>query len=228
MSKAADKAHDLIRSAILSGRFGPGTHLKEGLLVEFCGVSRTPVREALRRLHQEGLVSFAPHRGAHVPEWTDSDVEEIFTLRAVLEGHAAEQAALRIRPESIAELESLAKDMEEIIDMHLPAFKQAVLEANHAFHEAIIDAAESPRLKQMLAHVTDPPLLRSTFDTYTDEDLARSMRHHRELIAAFRARDSARARAVMQGHVQSAFRAVMQRRAAGTAAMLTVPAQAAV
>ncbi len=227
MSKAADKAHDLIRTAIVSGRFGPGTHLKEGLLVEFCGVSRTPVREALRRLHQEGLVRFAAHRGAHVPEWTDRDLEEIFTLRAVLEGHAAEQAAVRIRSEAIAELESLATDMEEIIAMHLPAFKLAVLEANKAFHQAIIDAAESPRLKQMLAHVIDPPLLRSTFDTYTDEDLARSMRHHRQLIAAFRARDGARARAVMMGHVQSAFRTVMHRRAGG-AALIAVPARAAV
>ncbi|MFP3943509.1 MAG: GntR family transcriptional regulator [Alphaproteobacteria bacterium] len=227
MSKAADKAHDSVRTAILSGEFAPGTHLKESLLVEFCGVSRTPVREALRRLHQEGLVRFEPHRGAHVPEWTASDLEEIFSLRAVLEGYAAEQAAMRITPEVIAELESLATDMEEIIAMHLPAFKQAVLEANQAFHEAIIDAAESPRLKRMLAHVTDPPLLRSTFDTYTGEDLDRSMRHHRELIAAFRARDGAGARAVMQGHVQSAYRAVMQRRGPGTT-IFTFPARAAV
>lgn len=225
MSKAANTAHDIIRSAILAGRFGPGTHLKESLLTEFCGVSRTPVREALRRLHQEGLVQFAPHRGAYVPEWTPEDVEEIFTLRTVLEGHAAEQAARRIRPEIIAELESLATDMEEVIATHPPAFRQAVVEANQAFHEAIIDAAESPRLTQILAHVSDPPLLRSTFDTYTDEDLARSMRHHRELIAAFRARDGARARAIMQAHVQAAYRSVMQRGTLGE--VFTFPARAA-
>jgi len=224
MSKASSKAHDIIRSEILSGRFAPGTHLKESLLVELCGVSRTPIREALRRLHQEGLVHFAPHRGAHVPEWTAEDVTEIFTLRAVLEGHAAEQAALRIRPEVIADLESLAGDMEEIVATHLPAFKQAVVEANQAFHEAIIDAAESPRLKQMLAHVSDPPLLRSTFQTYSDEDLARSMRHHRELITAFRARDGARARTIMQTHVHAAFRTVMHRREAETEPALSARA----
>jgi DNA-binding GntR family transcriptional regulator len=225
MSKAASKAHDVIRSAILSGRFSPGTHLKECLLVEYCGVSRTPVREALRRLHLEGLVHFAPHRGAHVPEWTAEDVEEIFTLRAVLEGHAADLAARRIRPEVIAELEGLAADMEEIVATHPPAFKLAVLEANQAFHEAIIDAAGSPRLKQMLAHVTDPPLLRSTFDTYSNEDLTRSMEHHRELIAAFRARDGARARVVMQAHVQAGHRSYKEKKAAGRAA--GVPARAA-
>lgn len=226
MSKASFKAYDIIRTEIVSGRFPPGTHLKEGLLVELCGVSRTPIREALRRLHQEGLVHFAPHRGAHVPEWSANDVEEIFALRAVLEGHAAEQAARRMRSEMIGELEGLATDMEDIVATHPPSFRLAVVEANRAFHDAIIDAAESPRLKLLLAHVTDVPLMRSTFETYSDEDLARSMSHHRELIAAFRARDGARARTVMQSHVHAAYRTFMQRKAGGN--VLTFAAKAVV
>ena len=104
MSKAADRAYDWVRQRILSGEYPPGSHLKEERIAEDSEVSRTPVREALRRLSNEHFVKFVPNQGAFVATWENDDVEVIFELRAMLEGYAAQRAASRISEEQIREL----------------------------------------------------------------------------------------------------------------------------
>jgi len=210
VSKASNKAYDIIRTRILSGQFPPGTRLKEEQLCEQCGVSRTPIREALRRLHQEGLVHFAPHRGAQVPQWSDDDLEEVFALRAVLEGYAAGRAAERIQPAAINELQRTAEEMERIIAVKAPGYEAAFLSANKKFHNTILEAAGTPRLREMLAHVIELPIMHRTFEKYSDADIARSLSHHREIIDAFRAGDSEWARSVMKSHLHAAHSALIQ------------------
>ena len=94
MSRAVDTAYGKIREGILSGTFAPGDHLKEAELVSFCGVSRTPVRSALNRLVTDDLVELYRNQGARVKAWPADDFDDLFTLRALLEGYAAARATI--------------------------------------------------------------------------------------------------------------------------------------
>ena len=88
MTRAADRAYAEIRSLILSGDAAPGTQLTEEQLADICGVSRTPVRDALRRLEAELYIVRSGSQRAFVADWSHADVDEMFTLRGMLEAHA--------------------------------------------------------------------------------------------------------------------------------------------
>src|SRR6516225_6394222 len=93
MAEAVDKAYRTIRDGIMSGIYPQGAHVTAQDLAEASGLSRTPVREAMRRLHAEGLILIIPNRGAFVARWSDKDIHKIYDLRVLLESHAAEIAA---------------------------------------------------------------------------------------------------------------------------------------
>ena len=206
VSTAGGKAYDRIRSAILSCDFEPGRRLKEDELTAFCEVSRTPVREALRRLALEGLVKFTPNAGAQVSTVSVGELEEIYTLRAMVESHAAERAAVSISASAVARLAELATRMEQSLGLEDDQFSAEFTSANSEFHRIILEAAESPRLSAMAALVIEVPLARRTLAGYSDQDLARSMGHHRELIDALAIHDGAWAASVMRSHIHAAFR----------------------
>ena len=123
-----------IRDDILSGNYTPGEELKEATLGKQLGVSRTPVREALRQLDLEGLVEIAPNRGAKVIGISRKDVEDIYHMRARLEGLAARKAAEQIKEEELAELEEVIL----LSEFHVkkPESKQMV-RLDGRFHEII-------------------------------------------------------------------------------------------
>src|SRR4051812_2162338 len=112
MAKAAETAYTVVRDGILSGNFARGERLREEELAGLAGVSRTPIREALRRLDAEGLVEFRPNRGARVTAWTTKELEDLYDARALLESRAARFAASRITADEIAELADLCARME--------------------------------------------------------------------------------------------------------------------
>src|SRR5680860_567410 len=95
-----------IRAAILDGRLAPGESLRETQLAESLGTSRTPIREALIMLEREGLVQGAPNRGSTVRRFDQDELEDLYNIRAALEGHAARQAAERLDDTAIAALEA--------------------------------------------------------------------------------------------------------------------------
>jgi len=97
MSGASEKAYKHIRNRLLSGEFTPGARLSESELSDACGVSRTPVREALRRLALEYFVRIEPNRGAFVIDWSREDIMDMFEMRSMVEGLAARKAAERAR-----------------------------------------------------------------------------------------------------------------------------------
>ncbi|MDB5510634.1 MAG: transcriptional regulator, GntR family [Enterovirga sp.] len=204
MAVAEQKAYEAIRTAIASGAFRGGMHLRAADLAERYGVSRTPVREALRRLHAEGLVEFFANRGAYVSCWSQSDIEEVFALRTVLEGHGAELAAVRLSAEDAQQLERLADDMDELAGNGPGRDLQALAAANGEFHRIIVSAAANRRLRAMISGLVEMALVTRTFGFYSEADLVRSMTHHRELIAAFSARDPAWAGSVMRSHIRAA------------------------
>lgn len=207
---AGQRAYETIRSLILEGRLAPGQWLKEEELTATCGASRTPVREAIRRLAAEGLVVKAPRLGAQVATVSPSELEEIYALRAMIESHAARRAAGRITPEQISRLKKLAAAMEGAESEGAEAIRSRFTTANSEFHRIILEAAMSPRLGSMAAIVTELPLTIRTLARYTEKDRQRSHRHHRELIAAFEARSPDWAGAIMQSHIQAALYALLR------------------
>lgn len=207
MASASVKAYNIIRSEIISGRFAPGHRLVESDLTALCDVSRTPVREALRRLVNEGLAEFSPNHGAQVADPGGQDLEALYDLRALIEGYGAARAATRITPAQISELEALASRMETLSEEGADQTPDAA-GANSRFHRIVLEAAQSPRLLTLAGLVVETPLILRTLARYSPEERARSMRHHRELIAAFRARDGNWAEAVMTSHIKAAFAAI--------------------
>lgn len=205
MSRASDRAYAEIRTQILSGRMPAGAPLREEHLAELCGVSRTPVRDALRRLESELFVVRSDSQRTFVADWSREDVDEMFTLRGMLESHAAARAASRISDSEIGELRALNQAIEQAIDG--PDGVQAFLDHNRNFHAIILSAASSPRLSATLATLIEQPVVRRTALLYGDAELLRSAGEHSQLIAAFEARDADWARAVMHGHIRRAFHA---------------------
>src|ERR1700761_2955452 len=104
MAAAVDKAYLAIRDGIVNGAFPPGSHLTAQSLASATAMSRTPVREAMRRLHAEGLIQFIPHRGAFVRQLDRKDIYKIYDLVVLLETYAAEAAAENISRDQLAEL----------------------------------------------------------------------------------------------------------------------------
>ncbi|MCR9180820.1 GntR family transcriptional regulator [Erythrobacter sanguineus] len=204
MSRASDQAYAKIRAHLLSGAVKAGEQLTEDQLAQITGVSRTPVREAVRRLEDELLLVRSESKRLFVADWSRNDIEEMFALRQMLECHAAERAAHRLTQAQVAELEAVNHALRAAIEQPVPDVAR-FLEANRRFHEAIIDAAHSPRLGQLLARLVEAPVVLRTARNYSLEDLRQSARDHDELIAAFAARDPEWARAVMGSHLRRAF-----------------------
>ncbi|ADL47280.1 GntR family transcriptional regulator [Micromonospora aurantiaca] len=204
MGRATQSAYESIKTRILGGAYEPGKKLSEEDLAAAVGVSRTPVREALRRLHAEGLVDWEANRGATVPAWREQDLEEIFELRALLEGYGAELAATRITPEEIARLRELCAEMEGYAAGQRRDRADRIAVCNAQFHEIILGAGRNRRLSALLGAVVQTPLVNRTFRRYDEAAMARSMSHHRELIDAFEARDRAWAGSVMRAHILAA------------------------
>jgi DNA-binding GntR family transcriptional regulator len=168
------------------------------------GISRTPVREALRRLHAEGLVEFFANRGAFVAGSSSADADEVFDLRVVLESHAAGLAARRLGAHQIDRLTAWTDAMDRCA--HGPTRNPADLtHANDAFHSEIISAAANRRLAMMIASVVEMSWIARTFSIYSDADLAASITHHREMIKAFTLGDEVWAAAIMRGHIRAAY-----------------------
>jgi DNA-binding GntR family transcriptional regulator len=131
-------------------------------------------------------------------------VDEIFVLRALLESHGASLAALKVSDDEIDELAELCDEMEAVISDRRGHGLERLNEKNREFHDRILQASGSPRLPSLVSSLIQMPLTMRTFSTYSEEAIHRSANHHREMVVAFRARDSAWAGAVMRAHVMAA------------------------
>lgn len=205
---ASTRAYEAIRQQVLDGVYPVGSHLREELLSENLGVSRTPVREALRRLAGEGLIEFVQHRGAHVAAWTEADLEEIFDLRSLVEGYAAKRAATRASASQVLRLRTLASYMEGVAQTHLRTGLDEIAVLNNEFHGLIVEAAESSRLVTMAGALIQLPLVHRTFRRYSDADLKRSLAHHHELVDAIAAGDAEWAETAMRSHIRTGLAAL--------------------
>jgi len=194
-------ATELIRAAIIDGRLEPGRRLKEEELARELGISRTPVREALLVLQTEGLLESAPNRGATVRTYEAADLDDLYQLRALLEGFAARRAAARI---STGDLERLRESCERFVALRAEDDVADLVRENVSFHNTILEAAGSERLAQMVRKVIELPLVYRSYVWYSPEQKLISEHYHRQLTAALTAHDAERAELVMKEHVLEA------------------------
>ncbi len=204
MSRASDTAYRKIRSFILSGEAHPGMQLTEEQLAEISGVSRTPVRDAVQRLENEMLLVRSASKRLSVADWSDDEIDEMFTLRGMLESHAAQRAAQKMNAGSLKQLREINEALTKAVDQTTPDIA-TFLDANRQFHDLILDCAQSPRLSKLLPALVEQPVVRRTAHQYSREDLMQSRADHEELIAAFTAKDQNWAAAVMTSHIRRAF-----------------------
>jgi DNA-binding GntR family transcriptional regulator len=194
---ASAAATELIREAIIDGRLLPGQRLKEEELARELGISRTPVREALLVLQSEGLVDAEPNRGAAVRAHDAADLDDLYQLRALLEGYAARRAASRITLEHIAGLWSSCDRFDKINDRNV----RELVKENLLFHNTILDAAGSARTAEMVRKVIELPLVYMSYIWYSPDQKGISAHYHRQITKALEARDAERAEIVMKEHV---------------------------
>jgi DNA-binding GntR family transcriptional regulator len=196
---ASSAATELIRQAIIDGRLPPGRRLKEEELARELGISRTPVREALLMLQAEGLVDAAPNRGAAVRSHSVEDLDDLYQLRAVLEGYSTRRAATRLSDEEIVSLRESCKRFDALLDDGDDMSE--LVKENLFFHQTILDGSGSGRLTAMVRQVIELPLVYRSYVWYSPEQQRISAHYHVQITRALEARDAERAELVMKEHV---------------------------
>ena len=195
-----------LREAIISGKLGPGERLMEIQMAEEMGVSRTPVREAIRKLELEGLVVMIPRKGAYVAGLSLKDIADVFEIRGALEGLAAELAAERITEEELEELERhLIKYSEETETGNL----SKVVETDTDFHSLIYKASRNNRLSQIINNLREQiQRFRTTSLSYPGR-MKIALEEHRKIVEAISMRDGELARKIAQEHIENAENSMM-------------------
>ena len=210
MGAASDRAYEVIRRYISDGKITAGERLKEAELVSLCNVSRTPVRDALRRLASDGMVTITPNSGAVVTRWSDQELADLYQVRAQIESMAAAYAAERRTEADLVELETHATAMLALANAGgAPVDHDEVTRLNSAFHQCVLQAARSRALTAAASQVIEAPLMLRTFQRYDAERLRRSADQHMEILQAIRARDAGWAGAIMSAHIRAGFRTLV-------------------
>ena len=199
---AAERAYNEIRRAVVEGRYEVGEHLAEAKLGEELGVSRTPIHSALQRLHAEGFVEVSSHAGAVVKGWSQRDAEEIFDIRANLEGMACGLAARNAEPPDIDRLRHLCDEMEAVA--RTGAALPQTSEINREFHSEILRISGNRRLKELCETLTNLGFVLRSYSRFSTLQIERSLQHHRDLVRAIETGNSEWASALMKTHILAA------------------------
>jgi DNA-binding GntR family transcriptional regulator len=197
------EAYHKIRQMIFDGSISAGSTLIEAKLVRALDMSRTPVREALHRLEAEGLLAAVPRGGFRVVALSDDDLDQLYLIRAALEGLAASTAASRLTRVDLARLEDLYDEMGEA---GREGRDEELIRLNREFHRAIAVASGNVHLQEILDNV------KGVFERFRTNAVANAERRtqahaeHGQIIEALRARDPQAARDLAEEHVRRAFR----------------------
>jgi DNA-binding GntR family transcriptional regulator len=194
----AEKLAGQISNAILSGEFVPGSRLDEQHLAQHFGVSRTPVREALRQLATSGLINLRPRRGALVASVTPDELETMFVAMGEMEASCARLAAIRMTPLERRRLQALQETMAALVRSGDP---DAYADANQTFHLALYAGAHNPVVADFTAGLRRrlAPFRRAQFRTIGR--LPRSWAEHEAVVRAILTGDAPGAHAAMLHHV---------------------------
>ncbi len=200
----SEAVREALRDAILSGVLPPGERLNLDEVAEEFGVSRMPVRDAVRQLETEGLLKVFPYKGVEVSTLSTGEIEELFTLRSALEQVAIGRAVPRLSAETIDDMRRILEEIDGLEDR-----TTRWLELNAAFHHALNAACGWPRLLEMI------DTLRSNADRYvrsyvTNAGLSVSQQQHWALLHACEAGDAAKAKQVIDAHLMGTANSLIQ------------------
>ena len=204
MSKASSLAYETIRAAIVSGALPAGSQVKEEEIAQLCGVSRTPVRDALNRLESEMFIRRTDSQRSYVAEWTLDEIEDVYMLRAILEARAARLAAQRAPEHIRANLHASNEAMRSAIEGREPDVDE-FLRHNAEFHSLILEGAASERLAALLNRLVLLPLVERTARHYDWDQIRHSLSDHVEIATAISRGDGDWANALMTAHVRRAY-----------------------
>ena len=194
------RVYRTIRADILEGRYHSGDELKEKNIGDELGVSRTPVREALRQLELEGLVSIVPNKGAFVIGVSLQDIQDIYEIRALLEGLCAKWAAINISDEQITEMD------ENLVLSEFHESKgnyEQLVSLDNRFHEIMYEASGSKELKRVLKDYHEYVLRVRKNSLGAAGRAKNSTAEHRKIAEAIKAHDALRAEACARTHIKS-------------------------
>lgn len=209
---ASEQIYETLRNRIIAGQYEPGTQLKEEPLSREFELSRTPVRASLKRLVDDGLAVVETNRGVFVAGWTKWDVEEMFSLRELLEPHAAMLAAMRATEQDVQALHRINDAMASAIKRGDENVQLDVQAANREFHHQLLETARSQRLRSMLQTLIDMPVITRSFFLYAEADFARSLQQHLDITYAIEIGDGELAKQAMTTHIRMAYRRFMAHR----------------
>jgi DNA-binding GntR family transcriptional regulator len=190
---------DNLREMIMSGELREGDKIKENELCDWMGISKTPLREALRVLSAEGLIRLIPNRGAYVTTPTFEEIKEMFDVMSVLEGACARAAAEKMSEEDLSKLEKLHKRLEEQYDCR---DQKEYIHQNNSYHALVQELAGNKTLNQIVNGLRQKILLYRFQSLNLPGRFEQSIQEHRSLLGAFRDRDPEKAEMLMKSHLK--------------------------
>ena len=194
------KVADMLRDLIMTGKLKEGDKIKENELCETLGISKTPLREALRVLSVEGLIRLVPHRGSFVTKPTFEEISEMFAVMSLLEGFCAREACAKMTQKDFDRLEKLHAKLEENF---VKSDQEEYIRINNQYHSFVQKIAGNRTLNQIVNGLRKKILLYRFQSLNLSSRFEHSIREHRDLLDAFRQRDRASAETLMRQHLQN-------------------------
>lgn len=196
-----DLVFNTLRQAILKGELKPGERLMEIQLAEKLGVSRTPIREAIRKLELEGLVIMIPRRGAEVAKISHKSLQDVLEVRGALEELATDLACQRISDEELKELTDAEDHFKKVVENN--GTEMEIAEADEAYHDIIYKATRNDKLIQMINNLREQ-MYRYRLEYIKDEAQRGTLiNEHESILEAIRIRDIIRAKTLMKEHIDN-------------------------
>ncbi|MBN2808150.1 MAG: GntR family transcriptional regulator [Deltaproteobacteria bacterium] len=190
---------DLLRDMIMTGSLKEGDKINENKLCQSIGVSKTPLREALRVLSVEGLIELVPNRGAFVTQPEFSEIREMFDVMILLEGFCARTACEKMTQKDFSQLEKIHDRLEQ---QCANQDQEGYIRVNHQYHSFVQELAGNQNLNQIIDGLRKKILLYRFQSLNAPGRMAESIQEHRLLLEVFRQRDHLKAEALMQNHLK--------------------------
>jgi DNA-binding GntR family transcriptional regulator len=187
-----------IRADIISHRLKPGQSIQEDQLAKHYGISRTPIREILRKLEQEDLVKIVPNVGAFVSDLTSKDIEEVLDIRLWLETAAAKAAALKATEEQLAEFTRVDKQLDLAVEKQDSIIS---FEADDRLHDLILVAADNERARKIIKNLIGQVYRIRFISGHKPGRINTTVAEHKQIVAAILAREPERAEEAMRIHI---------------------------
>jgi len=193
-----DAAYNKIKQSIISGKYSQGSNLQQLVLSKELGISRTPIREALSRLSQEGLISLIPSKGAVVTKFSIEDMQDIFETRALLESTAAYSSVKNSTEKTIHDLEQIIEKQEKAIGNKDP---NQVYKYDTDFHHILMKDTRNKRMLNIINNLTDETDIHRLRMMASETRVKKSIDEHKQIIMAMKAKDCEKVKELLYNHL---------------------------